>query len=476
MMFAIVLLQLLFFVLATSSPFPDWNNNNTNDTRDSFLWGGGDWLLSQLTRVLHCRTSCRTTLSFHRPTENDFNRLFGGSSSSTTNNPSTTMEFNHPFVGSMTNPSIIHSSVTSSSQPLTKLQPCATTSSSNTAKECTTSTNYWIPDTFMESSSFHCNTTISTSRHPSWRTFRIRKTVGYGKECYEALRDVILHWEGTQQPQATSANKSNNSNNNTIRLWNYLPPIATPTSPSYCPYIAPRDCGYWYSTPTTTKVLRNAEPIGDCEENCSSILSPYHPTNADVPSCYQIGGAFKKLITISKSPYLGIWVWNPCQVLYDLIDQRYNYNCYCTPNNSQGLLMQSRRRGGLTYTATAYGTLKGHLIAGEERVSVAIHDEEPNSYNDGNNNGKVEVEILSYSHATNSILGKLIFPFIKGMQEQFFKDQITTLERIGKDVMMKQPQYYSDPLLHKRFLKPFTIHPMNKWNNNFNVDFCAKAK
>jgi len=442
----------------------------------------GDWFLSQIIRVFHCRAPCRTTLSFHRPSEDDLNRLFAVGSDIGIYH---TLEFNHPFVGSMTNPSILRGSPfggttaddskTSQTSPVETI-PCCTATHSPTITDCDSG---WIPDSFVEPSLSNNSDRPATTvvRHPSWRTYRIRKTVGYGKECYETLRDIILQWEGTQKPHMslTSSNSKNHLHkNNAIRLINYLPPMPTPTTPSQ---LSPpfRDFGqYSGSTPTTTTTITSEDFNGRMP---SEIISS-HGTNANVPSCYQIGGAFKKIITISKSPKLGIWVWNPCQVLYDLIDQRYNYQNYGTSSSGSRGFHVSQRRGGLTYTATAYGTLKGHLLVGEERVSVAIHDEVvPNSLNPSNKSGKVEVEILSYSHATNTILGRLIFPFIKDMQEQFFRDQILTLEQIGKDVMMRQQQQMQQQQQLMQSLdkdekgagKPFSKYK----RNNIQVNFCA---
>lgn len=464
-----IYLQFLI-IISQSSSSPVWTQKTSGSVDiPTTVYNGngsyiiGDWLLSQIMRVFHCRAPCRTTLSFHKPTEDDLKRLFdvGGDSGMYH-----TAEFNHPFVGSMTNPSILRGSPisvaeskTSQPTPVETIPCCAATPSSTIADE----DSFWIPDSFVEPS-------------PSWRTYRIRKTVGYGKECYETLRDIILQWEGTQKPH-TSLTKSNNKNhmnkNNAIRLMNYLPPMPTPTTPSQ---LSPpfRDFDqYSTASPATATIITS----GDFKEKTPKEIVSLYGTNASVPSCYQIGGAFKKIITISKSPKLGIWVWNPCQVLYDLIDQRYNYQCYGTSSRSSHGFQLSQRPGGLTYTSTAYGTLKGHLLVGEERISVAIHDEAvpKNSLNHGNKSGKVEVEILSYSHATNSILGRLIFPFIKDMQEQFFRDQILTLDQIGKDVMMRQQRQMQQQLVNppdqeeKGTWKPFSKYK----RNNLQVDFCA---
>jgi len=123
-----------------------------------------------------------------------------------------------------------------------------------------------------------------------------------------------------------------------------------------------------------------------------------------LPNVLQIGygpGA-KKLVTYAKSTFFNIWTINPCMVVYDVVDMR--------------------QRGGRTYSSTAYGTLRGHLIKGEERVSVCHRDSD----------GAVEVEVLSISLPGRGILGQMVFPFIGSMQKKFFQEQVDTLERIAK--------------------------------------------
>jgi len=340
----------------------------------------GEWLIRHL---VNSGRPCHTTFSFHKPTEEDLQYLFSSFSSSNS------MEFNHDFAG-MTNPSIntstreeeevTHPNNYATAVDAAKNNPKILLQSSTTATTTSAEdTNVWIPDYF----------TINSSKgrrrdhppNPPWRTIRIRRTVGYGQECYETLRDVILQWEGTiVAPKETANNKKKRKESwASIRLFNYLPPMEQPLH------------------------FRNSRDDATMQTSFSS--NNHHPPNANVNTCYQIGGNLKKLVTISKSPG-GIWTWNPCQVIYDLVDERYT---------------DKRNHHGLTYTATAYATLKGHLLAGEERLCVAIHDD-----------SKVEVEVLSYSRATNSVLGKTIFPFVRGMQQRFFADQIATLEQIAK--------------------------------------------
>jgi len=136
----------------------------------------------------------------------------------------------------------------------------------------------------------------------------------------------------------------------------------------------------------------------------------------------EIGNPFKRLVTLSRIGKSPLWIMNPCRVVYDLVDVRGR---------------------GSTYTSTAYSTLHGHLLAGEERVTVVIEDErasgvinfagvEKNTGVSEGGNRDVYIEILSCSRPTPSLLGRMVFPFVKNWQERFFMEEMDTLERIGK--------------------------------------------
>ena len=74
-----------------------------------------------------------------------------------------------------------------------------------------------------------------------------------------------------------------------------------------------------------------------------------------------------------------------------------------------------------TYTSTAYATLKGHLLSGEERVTVALRD----------GTGFVDVESLSYSRPAQTMRSKFVWPMIGRMQNRFFEDQMDYLEQVA---------------------------------------------
>ncbi len=100
-------------------------------------------------------------------------------------------------------------------------------------------------------------------------------------------------------------------------------------------------------------------------------------------------------------PINSIFVVNPVHVVYEMRDLR-----------------QAPRS---IVSSVAYATLSGHLLAGEERVTVRKGERD-----------EVEVEILSFSRSTSSIVGKCIWPLIGRMQQQFFLSELYHLDKIAK--------------------------------------------
>mmetsp|Transcript_12396 Transcript_12396/g.18588 ORF Transcript_12396/g.18588 Transcript_12396/m.18588 type:complete len:88 (+) Transcript_12396:2-265(+) len=71
-------------------------------------------------------------------------------------------------------------------------------------------------------------------------------------------------------------------------------------------------------------------------------------------------------------------------------------------------------------SSASYATLDGHLLAGEERVSVILRG-----------NDAVDVDIVSFSRSAPSINGRIVWPFIGRMQKQFFLKEMEHLSRIA---------------------------------------------
>jgi uncharacterized protein (UPF0548 family) len=371
-----------------------------------------------LKHVTHKKSSCRTRFAwFGKPSDDKLHALFDD----TARSPG----FNHECVG-MTHP-IIHSSnhhhnegdydgnqcyesavqrdAFATKAVDTKDCQAPATRSHNDMSLSSNREDCWIPDALS-----FCREKATRGdqkqQEQEWRTIRIRRTVGHGQECYEAVRDAILSWERTLP--------TDNDNKH----------VTTPASSSRQETHQLRSKPFWASVR-----LLNYSPVDDCGtrrggRSCTSTSV----ASSDCASVHQIGGPCKKLVTISRSPIplLNLWTYNPCQVIYDVVDERY----VATGQNpleqrafGNGNGARHSHGQGLTYTSTAYATLQGHLLSGEERVSVALHDA-PSS--------KVVVEVLSYSRPTKGPLGRLVFPLIKPMQERFFNDQVTTLEQLGQ--------------------------------------------
>jgi uncharacterized protein (UPF0548 family) len=210
----------------------------------------------------------------------------------------------------------------------------------------------------------------------SWRVLRYRRRVGRGSACYQRVRDAALQWEfsspeqdkGMLQvtpPQPTISSKQNEQHRRNRRGYTVLP--------------------------------------------ISELDDIYAPNTSD--QIMKIwSGPGRRLVTFTRSglPLPTRFQWmlpclyaiNPVAVVYDLVDER---------------------GPATTYTSTAYATAKGHLLRGEERVTVALRD-----------NGHVDVEIISFSKPAASVKGRLVWPVIGGMQQTFFEQEMSSLERVAQ--------------------------------------------
>ena len=108
------------------------------------------------------------------------------------------------------------------------------------------------------------------------------------------------------------------------------------------------------------------------------------------------------LATFSQIPFIGSYGVNPIHVIYDITD-----DCKLFPN--------------CLVSSSSYATLQGHLLAGEERVSVILRE-----------NNDVDVEIMSFSRSAPSLNGRIVWPFIGSMQTQFFLKEMEHLMRVAK--------------------------------------------
>ncbi len=216
----------------------------------------------------------------------------------------------------------------------------------------------------------------SSFRKQDWRILTYRKRVGRGKACYEKVRDAALDWEFQSADGSTGM----------------LPvPDCNPSGYNFDMAPIAYSNGKRYS-------VRNIDD--DDESNSNRVPNTYSQ------SSYRSLGSRRLVSFASKSlpSFLRrrIYSINPVMVVYDVVDQR-------APD------------GQTTFTSTAYATLKGHFLRGEERVTVALRD----------GSQDVEVEILSISRAGPGIVGKTLWPFIGKMQSNFFQQQLHHLSQSG---------------------------------------------
>jgi len=210
-------------------------------------------------------------------------------------------------------------------------------------------------------------------REKDWRILRYRKRVGRGMDCYRKVRDAALDWEFQSADGSTGM----------IEV----------------PDVDPR--GESFESGILPKRSYSVQPIDDDD----SDSNPYSSS-----SLYRSLGS-RRLVSFASQSIAGflppfmrqrMYSINPVMVVYDLVDQR-------APD------------GQTTFTSTAYATLKGHYLRGEERVTVALRD----------GSQDVEVEILSISRAGPGLLGKTLWPFIGKMQSNFFQQQLDHLSQSG---------------------------------------------
>jgi uncharacterized protein (UPF0548 family) len=223
--------------------------------------------------------------------------------------------------------------------------------------------------------------TLQTKHKDDWRVIVIRKRVGRGQACYEKVRDAALDWEF----------QSADGSMGMLEVPATCPPGAKKRQ---------RPNGIkeqqQLSRPFRSSSRYIVQPV-DVEE--SSVITGYR----------SLGSSSRRLISFSSKTLAGflpeglkkrLYVVNPVMVVYDLMDQR---------------------APGTTFTSTAYATLQGHWLSGEERVSVALRD----------GTQYVDVEILSVSRSGPSLWGRAVWPFVGKMQSNFFQEHLKHLQDVA---------------------------------------------
>lgn len=228
-------------------------------------------------------------------------------------------------------------------------------------------------------------------REKDWRVLTYRKRVGRGKACYEKVRDAALDWEFQSADGSTGMLQVPDSN-----------PCGDNFALEAMP-VAPRG-----------KLSYSVRLIDDNNSESNRCPNAYSSSS----SMYRSLGS-RRLVSFASKSVTGflpsflrrrIYSINPVMVVYDVVDQR-------APD------------GQTTFTSTAYSTLKGHFLRGEERVTVALRD----------GSQDVEVEILSISRAGPGLVGRTLWPFIGKMQSKFFQQQMNYLSQSGLIVDTEKP-------------------------------------
>jgi uncharacterized protein (UPF0548 family) len=114
------------------------------------------------------------------------------------------------------------------------------------------------------------------------------------------------------------------------------------------------------------------------------------------------------------------WSLNPCRVVY--IEELHGVKALKLQaqnvNNDSGNDSNKARNNVKSIAQIAYSTVDGHLISGEERFRVCLHD-----------GGDVVFEIFSFTKGSG-LIGELSMPFIRPIQQRFFKDVSASMKRI----------------------------------------------
>ena len=139
---------------------------------------------------------------------------------------------------------------------------------------------------------------------------------------------------------------------------------------------------------------------------------------------------------LGPTPGCCLYVVNPGALVYQVVDYHPGDH---RPRQRQET-KQEQKRPVVLVTSSAFATLAGHWLCGEERVSVLLRHPSTqrrlvrwilgqNQQQDDDYDA-VDVEVLSVSRAaTDTVWGRIAWPFIGPMQDSFFQQQLTALQR-----------------------------------------------
>lgn len=313
----------------------------------------------------------------------------------------------------------------------------------------------WWPNSQREIGGTKCSSTTM-----DWRIKRYRKRLGRGRDCYNRVRDAVLDWEfqNNQHGDAHSDTGGwllNGKQHNDMGIQRAVPhsSLVSHNRQSGCPL--PEEnmnpnvlqiCNSLFS-PTHKKLVTytqvNLMPFCETLEHVGKKCLSHSGGRNSNGSGAGLGTAVGKLVLGFINIIPTIYVINPVRVIYDIVDEQLS--------------------NGDLYTCSAYATMGGHLLRGEERVCVIFRGSDAkcrgllsprytstyegkglqimpvvtNGVKD-HNHGYVDVEILSYSKPALNMLGLLVWPFIGKKQEDFFQCQLRELERVAIQSLDKE--------------------------------------
>ena len=452
--------------------------------------------------------SCRTRFMFQLPTSQQlyqimFSNLYkynSNNSASTSNNSiaNNIRHFNHPFVG-ITKPIGEQEQLQYHTQQLTQQQhdhERVITVSLDPQTQQNDGDSEWWPqslDTLAHdisntpynrhghtnvnananadpnananaNANMHTHNDATTTQRGPWRIKRYTKRIGHGQQCYDRVRDAALDWEFTHFHNDDDIDGDDRNNRDHDHNHNRRKPAMGILRASPPPSTDP------FQENTNPNILQICNHPSIIQQKKIATFTLFTLTLAPRFSNMLRGIGIGNFGNVGNGNIAmpSVYVVNPVAVVYDIVDQ-----------------FSSK---GDRFTSTAYCTLKGHLISGEERVTVILrNNDNDHHYNDhdhhynhndghghdysdfaimnhghassrtrththtrinntskqqqhandstctrsGGSGGYVDVEILSYSKPAPTWMGKLVWPFIAKKQDEFFQRELEALEKVA---------------------------------------------
>ena len=291
--------------------------------------------------------------------------------------------FNHDYIG-MTHPQV--AITTTTTQRHTKTEN--TDTDDKRSSDCSTLHDWW-PSTVLQ-------------QPLGWRVCRYRHSlVDCSDKAYRAAQRALIDWEFMasdiqsglpQQGIVRVQNNHNHDNGNTSAQ--FIPSKHGHQLVTYTRLFPPKSKQY------------HTRPQSQSQE----------PQNPDVTTNRQ-----RRLGVLSRMWPRHLYCVNPVQVAYTVLDQAGTNGC--------------------TFTSSAFATLQGHWLAGEERVTVIMRPMTTSTQTSSSTTFmsqrlsletvQVDIEILSFSKPGTRWM-RLVWPLLGNMQASFFQAQLAALANVAR--------------------------------------------